>query len=173
MYDLKLEYVAQQQRVQQQTYYPPQRRPASVNERHYRTIPKKRKFSRRDWQITIGFFVGLILFSLAIKLTMDFITAKIRYRKAEAFIEQQQWAGAHSLLSEAIAFEPEFAEAYIKRAHINQNVYRDYEAALSDYNAAMRFSEAHQAETYFKRGQCHSQLHNFQQAEADFTTAIG
>ncbi|MFC5270856.1 DnaJ domain-containing protein [Adhaeribacter terreus] len=175
LYDLKLEYVVQQQRVQQQqrAYHTQQRRPASVNERYYRTISKKRRFSRRDWQITIGFFVALILFSLAVKFTMDFITAKTRYRKAEAFMEQAQWSGAHSLLTEAIEFEPEFAEAYAKRGFINQNVYRDYEAAIYDYSAALRFGDAPQAETYFMRGQCHSSLHRFRQAEADFTTAIG
>ncbi|KAA9331742.1 DnaJ domain-containing protein [Adhaeribacter soli] len=175
IYDLKLDYAAQQQRTQQynqQAYQAArQRRPASVHERHYRPIPKRR-FSKRDWQITVGFLVAIILFSLVVKTVMDFVTAQNRFRNATTFMEQQQWSSAHSLLSEAIDFEPRFSEAYQKRGFINQNVYKDYRAAIEDYNMAIRLNETPLAETYFNRGQCHVQLRNYQQAEADFSTAI-
>lgn len=175
-YDQKLEFVAQQQRAQQyaqSTYQETrQRRPASVNERYYRPIKRKQKFTRRDWQITIGFFASLFLASLLIKLVMDNVTAHKRFRNADTFMEQKQWSSAHSMLSEAIDFEPKFVDAYQKRGFINQTVYKDYRAALSDYNAALEFSQKPLAETYFRRGECYVQLQQYAAAEEDFTRTI-
>ena len=176
-YDQKLEYVAQQQRAQQyaQTTYQQtrQREPASVRERYYRPIKRQQKFSRRDWQITIGFFAMIFLFGFLVNLVMDNVTAKKRFKNADSFIEQEQWASAHSMLSEAIDFEPEFVDAYQKRGYINLKVYKDYRAALKDYNAAVQFSSEPTPENYFRRGECYAHLQNFPAAEADFTTTIG
>lgn len=176
LYDLKLDYVVQQQRAHQyaqQTYAQTrQRPPASVRERHYRPIAKRKKFSKKDWQITIAFFLCLLVGSLVVKVVMDYITAQNRYRNANAFIEQKQWSSAHSLLTEAIRFEDNFSEAYQKRGIINQNFYKNYAAAIEDYNEVIKLGDLPLAETYYYRGQCHAQLRNYRQAEADFTTAI-
>jgi curved DNA-binding protein CbpA len=174
IYDLKLDYVAQQQRMQEQqrAYYTQQRRPASVQERYYYNRPKKKKISKRDVQITVGFFLVLFFGILLIKLTMDAFTAKRRFFQAENFIKEKNWSGAHSLLSEAIDFKPEFAEAYQERATINQNIYQNYEAAIDDYSAVVKNSDNPGAGTYFARGVCYEKLHDYKQAEADFTQAI-
>jgi len=176
LYDQKLELVARQQRAQQyaQTTYQQtrQRPPASVRERYYRPIKRKQQFTRRDWQITIGFFAALFLISLLIKLVMDNVTAHKRIHNADTFMEQQQWSSAHSMLSEAINFQPKYVDAYRKRGFINQTVYKDYRAALSDYNAALEFSQTPVAETYFRRGECYAQLHQYAAAEKDFTRTI-
>ncbi len=176
IYDQKLDYVVQQQRAQQyaQTTYQQtrQRDPAGVKERYYRPIVRQQKFSRRDWQITISFFAALFLLSFLIKLVMDNVTAHKRYQNADTFMAQEQWASAHSMLSEAIDFEPKFVDAYQKRGFINLKVYKDYRAALSDYNAALEFSQNPAPEDYFRRGECYSQLQHYSQAEADFTRTI-
>jgi curved DNA-binding protein CbpA len=174
VYDLKLDYVQQQQRMQEQqrAYYTQQRRPASVRERYYYNRPKKQKLSRRDVQITVGFFLVLFFGILLVKLTMDAFAAKKRFSQAEELINEKNWSGAHSLLSEAIAFNPEFVEAYQKRASINQNVYQNYEAAIEDYNAVVENSDNPKPGTYFARGMCYEKLHDYKQAEASFTQAI-
>lgn len=176
IYDLKLDYVIQQQRAQQynqQAYQAArQRRPASVNERHYRPRSKKKRFSKRDWQITLVFFLCIVLGSLVVKVVMDYVTAQNRFRNANTFMAQQQWSSAHSLLTEAIDFEPKFSEAYLQRGYINQNIYKDYRAAIEDYNMAIKVGDLPLAETYFNRGQCYVELRNYRQAEADFSTAI-
>ena len=176
IYDQKLEYIAQQQRARQyaQTTYAQtrQREPASVRERYYRPIKRKQKFSRRDWQITIGFFASIFLVGILINLIMDNVTAKKRFRNADTFIEQEQWASAHSMLSEAIDFEPKFVDAYQKRGYINLKVYKDYRAALADYNAALEYSSEPTPENYFRRGECYAQLRHYSQAESDFTRTI-
>lgn len=176
-YDQQLEYLAQQQRAQQYTQTSSsqtrQREPASVRERYYRPIKRQQKFSRRDWQITIGFFASIFLIGLLINLVMDNVTAKKRFRNADDFMAQQQWASAHSMLSEAIDFEPKFVDAYQKRGFINLKVYKDYPAALADYNAAVTYSAEPTPEDYFRRGECYAQLRQYAQAEADFSRTLG
>jgi curved DNA-binding protein CbpA len=174
LYDSRLDYLAQQQRAQQQqkAYYGQQRRPASVRERHYYNIPKKRKISRRDIQITVGLILIVVLGALLLNLIMDSVTAKHRFRDAKALMQEKEWSGAHSLLSEAISFEPEFADAYQMRGGINQDIYQNYNDAIMDYTAALEFGEKPVAKTYFQRGICYYLLKDYLKAERDFTLAI-
>lgn len=174
LYDSRLDYLDQQQRMQQQqrAYYAQQRRPATVRERHYYNIPKKRKVSRRDIQITVGFFLIMILGSLLVKLIMDSVTATQRFRDAEVLILEREWSGAHSLLSDAIEFNSDFTEAFRLRGTINQKIYQNYNDAIADYSAALDNASEPNAQVYYQRGVCYYKVKDYQQAERDFTLAM-
>ena len=176
-YDLKLQYLLQlklrqQAQVQQQYQYQgPVRRPASVSERHYRSIPKS-QFLRKDYYIVAAIFGGVIIFSLFLKLVMDHVTALDRYKEALTCIEQEKWSSAHMLLTEAIHFKPKYAEAYFKRAYLEMVVSRDYPAALSDLDASISYTENITPQMYYLRGKCYQAMGNNFGAEADLSQAI-
>lgn len=174
-YDLKLQYLLQlklrQQAQVQYQYQGPVRRPASVSERHYRSIPQSR-FLRKDYYIVGAIFGGVIIFSLLLKLVMDHVTAIDRYKEALTCIEQEKWSSAHMLLTEAIHFKPKYAEAYFKRAYLEMEVSRDYPAALSDLDASISYAENITPQMYYLRGKCYQAMGNNFGAEADLSQAI-
>lgn len=175
-YDLKLQYLLQQKLRQQAArpkhqYQEPVRRPSSVSERHYRKIPKA-QFIKKDWYLVAIIFAVIIAFSILLKLVMDHVAAKDRYHSAVIHLNQKEWTVAYSFLSEAINFKPEYAEAYMKRAYIEMEIFRDYPAALSDLDAAIAFAEIKTPQMYYLRGKCYEELHKSQIAEMNLTQAI-
>lgn len=176
-HDLRLQYALEharlrQQQQDQQARYAQTREPASVSERHYRNIPKQRRFSRKDYLIVAGIFAFIVLFSLTVSFVMNHMTAQSRYDSALPYIEQGQWSSAHSLLSDAIHFKTGFADAYLRRAYIEMNNYQNYAAAISDFEAAIAHADSVAAHTYYFKGRCHFQLKQYEEAEYEFSRAL-
>ncbi|MBF9253161.1 DnaJ domain-containing protein [Pontibacter sp. 172403-2] len=178
-YDLRLQYQRTQQhtiRQNPQQYdarYYQTRPPASVSERHYRTIRRdENRFSRKDWYITFAFVGGLLLISLLLKVVMDSVTGEDKYKTALVYIQHGNYSSAHRLLSDAIAFQPENAGAYQARASIELNIFEDYHAALEDLNQAIALQAKPSAVAYYMRGRSYQQLEQYGQAEADLTRAL-
>ncbi|MBD1397509.1 DnaJ domain-containing protein [Pontibacter sp. JH31] len=179
-YDLRLQYLREQrQRIQQhQPYQNPRyrqtREPASVSERYYQNIPRReeRRFGRKDLYITLGFFAFMLVFSLLLKSTMDYITGEDKYKTALTYMEHGKYGSAHSLLNDAIYFRPKHADAYLTRASIEMNVYENYRAAVQDLDQVISLQEVPTAEAYLMRGKCHAKLTNYKQAEGDFERAL-
>jgi tetratricopeptide (TPR) repeat protein len=176
VYDLKLQYLLRErlrQSAQQQRhrYQEPVRRPASVSERYYHNIPKTR-FVKRDWYIVSVIFAGIIMLSLLLKLLMDHIAARENFKQAIECLDQRQWSQAHNLLSEAIDFKSDYAEAYLKRAYIEMEVYGNYRAALPDLDAAIAHAQKRTPQMYYLRGMCHEAMQNSEIAELNLNQAI-
>ncbi|MHC2993499.1 molecular chaperone DnaJ [Pontibacter sp. HJ8] len=179
-YDLKLQYLQEQRQTiqQHQPYHNPRyrqtREPASVSERHYQNIPRRdeRRFARKDLYITAGFFAIMIVFSLLLKVTMDYITGEDKYKTALTYIEDGKYSSAHSLLTDAIYFRPKHADAYLTRASIEMHVYENYRSAVEDLNQVIALQEKPSAEAYLMRGKCLAKLTQYKQAESDFGQAL-
>lgn len=176
IYDLKLQSLLRE-RLRQHAHHPryryqqPVRRPASVSERYYHNIPKTR-FVKRDWYIVSMIFAGILLLSLLLKLLMDHIAAKENFKQAIECLDQRQWKKAHSYLSEAIHFKADYAEAYLKRAYIEMEIYGNYRAALPDLDAAITHAPKRTAQMYYLRGVCHEAMQNSEVAELNLSQAI-
>jgi tetratricopeptide (TPR) repeat protein len=176
VYDLKLQYLLRERLrqaayQQQHRYQEPVRRPASVSERYYRSIPQTR-FVRKDWYIVSLIFAGIILLSLLLKLVMDHVAARENFKQALECLDQRQWSRAHSFLSEAIYFKRDYAEAYMKRAYIEMEIYRDYQAAIPDLDAAISHAEERTPQMYYLRGVCHEAMQQSEVAEQNMNQAI-
>ncbi len=178
-YDLRLQYQREHQRVLRQQAQPQDPRyyqtrpPASVSERHYRTIRhEEKRFSRKDWYITLAFVGGLLLMSLLLKVTMDYITGEDKYKTALTYMQDGKYSSAHRLLSDAITFQPRNVAAYRARARIELDVFEDYPAALNDLNQVIALQKQPSAQVYFMRARSHQQLANYPHAEADLTRAL-
>ena len=176
VYDLKLQYLVRERlrqaaQQQQHRYQPPVRRPASVSERYYHNIPQTR-FVRRDWYIVSLIFAAILILSLLLKLVMDHVAARENFKQALECLEQQQWSRAHSFLSEAIYFKPDYAEAYMKRAYIEMEIYRNYQAAIPDLDAAISHADERTPQMYYLRGVCHEAMQHSEIAEQNMNQAI-
>ncbi|WP_018476442.1 J domain-containing protein [Pontibacter roseus] len=179
-YDLRLQYLREQRQAiqQHQAYHNPRyrqtREPAPVSERYYQNIPRReeRRFSRKDVYITLGFFAVILVFSLLLKSTMDYITGQDRYKTALTYIEHGKYTSAHSLLTEAIYFRPKHADAYLTRASLEMHVNENFRSAVEDLNQFILLHEKPSAEAYLMRGKCHAKLNNYRQAELDFGQAL-
>lgn len=179
-YDLRLQYLRERQRVlrqQQPSQYDARyyqtREPAGVSERYYRPIRREEKrFSRKDWYITVSFIAGLLTFSLLLKFVMDHVTGEDKYKTALTYMEDGKYSSAHRLLSDAIHFMPDNAAAYEARARIELDINEDYNAALSDLNKVFSLRDRPSAQVYFMRGRSYQHLAKYEQAERDLTHAL-
>lgn len=176
-HDLKLQYAQEHARIvqlqrEQQARYTQTREPASVSERHYRPIPKQRRFSRRDYLIVAAIFAFILLFSLTVSFVMNHVTARSRYKSALSYIERGQWSSAHSYLSDAIHMNADFADAYLRRASIEMNINQNYAAAIADFEAAIAHADSVSPHTFYLKGKCHFQLKQYEQAEAELSRAL-
>ncbi|SMB82174.1 heat shock protein DnaJ domain protein [Hymenobacter roseosalivarius DSM 11622] len=113
------------------------RTPAGSAERHYRTIPKRRKFTRRDFLLTAGFIGLFVLFVFSVKATMDHVTAVGNYDDGLRAYADGEWSTAHSFFSEALHFKPDYTEALRRRAEITELIYHQPAVAQNDYRAAL------------------------------------
>lgn len=114
------------------------RRPAGSQERHYRTIPRQRvKFTRRDLRLILLLIGGILLFVLAVRITMYRVTAASNYRRGLNAYARQEWSAAHSFFSDALHFRPDFAAALRRRGEIEEIIYRQPAVAATDYQAAL------------------------------------
>ena len=150
------------------------RRPAASAERHYRSIPKQRKFTRRDYALTFGLLAGLFLFMLLVKVTMDHVTAVSNYEDGLEAYGNRKWETAKTYFSEALDFKPTYKEALRRRAEIKQLIDHDYRAAGTDYAAALRETDQpkERAALLYRLGQCQVQLGQIASAERSLTSAL-
>ncbi len=72
--------------------------------------------------------------------------------------------------NDAIALNPQYAEAFLYRGHAYSRK-QDYERALLDYNRAVQLDPKY-SDTYSHRGNVYSLRKNYAQAIADYTRAI-
>ena len=172
------EYRVQGQRVYGVPMPPPAplrtRRPAASAERHYRSIPKQRKFTRRDYILTFGFLAGLLFFVMIVKLTMDHVTAVSNYEDGLAAYGRRKWETANAYFTEALHFKPTYKQALKRRAEIQQLINRNYRDAGNDYAAALRETDdpTERATLLYRLAQCQVQLGQIASAERNLTNAL-
>jgi curved DNA-binding protein CbpA len=178
-YDLKLMYQRQlrqpghhPQGYYRSTAYQQTRPPASVSERYYRTRAQTHRFSKRDLYLTFGFIAGILSFTILLKVIMDHIASVDNYKTALAYIADGRYTSAHSLLTDAIHFEPKHEAAYRRRAELEFNIFENYSAALSDLNRVIALQEKPTAQVFYMRGVSYKHLQNYKQAEQDLNLAL-
>jgi len=151
------------------------RRPAGSRERHYQTIPRQRvRFNRRDWGLTLLIFLGILLFSWAVKATMDRVTANSNYEDGLRAYSESRWAAAYSYFEECLHFRPDYGPALRRRGELEQLINHDAEAARADFQAALLQPQAPRvaADMLYRLGRCESALGRPGQAELDFCRAL-
>lgn len=151
------------------------RRPAGSAERHYRTIPRQRqKFTRRDYFLTAMFLLGLLLFVLSVKVTMDHVTAVSNYEDGIEAYSRREWSTAHSFFTETLHFKPAHSRALQRRGELEQLIYHDYPAARQDYRAALRETEGtrRRAALLSRLGQCQAALRRPDSAQQAYRRAL-
>jgi len=150
------------------------RAPAGSAERHYRPIPKRRRFTRRDWWLLAGFIGGLLLFFASVKVTLDYVTATRNYRYGLRAYTHRQWVVAHRYFTNAIAFRPTYAAACQRRGEIEQYINHNYAAARADYQIALaeQPTGAGAAALWERMGRCEAQLGQSKAAAASLTRAL-
>ncbi|MCB2410437.1 J domain-containing protein [Hymenobacter lucidus] len=151
------------------------RPPAGSTERHYQKMPKRRaSFTRRDYLLTAGLFALLLLFILAVKVTMDRVTATSNYENGLRAYVSRQWSTAHGFFSETLKFKPTDKNALRHRAEIEQLIYRNYKAAQLDYKAALRETDSRKAAAVllYRLGQCQAALAQKDSAQRSLTHAL-
>ncbi|UPL49135.1 J domain-containing protein [Hymenobacter sublimis] len=137
------------------------RRPAGSHERHYRTIPKQRpKFTRHDLRLILLVIGGIILFVLAVRISMYRLTATSNYQRGLEAYTRREWSAAHSFFSDALRFRPDYAAALRRRAEIEELFYHNPLAAVTDYKAALATAESprQRAELLLRLSLCYRAL---------------
>lgn len=154
IYDLKLSGQYTPPPVYQ-TYTPPQHRPtyAQGESRAYARPQYTYNSAQAGKVYLIGMLVLLIMGALGYSLYtfMNHRTARIRYAEALAYIDQDHTYAAIAKLDEALYFDPEYAEAYLKRGQLQISIGRSYLHAYADFDRAIRFAETPVPEMYFFR----------------------
>ncbi|WP_167857001.1 J domain-containing protein [Hymenobacter aquaticus] len=151
------------------------RRPAGSTERHYQKMAARRpRFTRRDYLLTAGLFLLLLLFIVSVKVTMDHVSAVSNYENGLRAYAERKWSTAHGFFSEAIAFKPSYRQALRRRAEIEQLVYQNYKAARTDYQLALRQDNppAEAALLLYRLGQCQANLAQKTSAQQSLTRAL-
>ncbi|WP_185281892.1 DnaJ domain-containing protein [Hymenobacter sp. NBH84] len=150
------------------------RPPAGSAERYYRPIPKRRRFTRRDWWLLTGFIVGLVLFCVSVKVTLDYVSATRNYRYGLRAYTNRQWKIARSYFTSAIAFRPTYAAAHRRRGEIEHYINHNYAAARADYQVALAEEPTGKgaAALWARLGQCEVQLGLSQAAAISLTRAL-
>ncbi|UYZ62185.1 J domain-containing protein [Hymenobacter weizhouensis] len=151
------------------------RPPAGSRERHYRTIPRQRpKFTRRDLRFILLLIGGIILFVVAVRVTMYHVTAVSNYERGLEAYRRHQWSAAHSFFSEALHFKPDYTNALRRRAEIEQLAYQNPKAAVVDYRAALRHTTDARAQAGLltRLGQSFRALHQSDSARAVLRQAV-
>jgi curved DNA-binding protein CbpA len=172
------EYRMQGQRVYGVPMPPPAplrtRRPAGSAERHYRSIPKQRKFTRRDYVLAFGVLAGILFFFLVVKLVMDHVTAVSNYEDGLLAYKNRKWETAVGYFSEAVHFKPAYKDALKRRAEIEHLINHNYRGASNDYAAALRETSqrTERATLLYRLAQCQVQLGHIASAERNLNSAL-
>ncbi|MBO2008555.1 DnaJ domain-containing protein [Hymenobacter negativus] len=151
------------------------RPPAGARERHYQRIPKQRaRFNARDWLLTGALLLGIVLFSLAVKVTMDRITANSNYRDGLRAYTHGQWATAYTFLDESLHFRPDHAPTLARLGELDLLINHDPRSARASFQAALLHPQSphSQASLFYFLGRCEAMLGNPSAAELHFTRAL-
>lgn len=151
------------------------RPPAGAHERHYQRIPKQRvRFNTRDWLLTGALLLGIVLFSLAVKVTMDRVTANSNYRDGLRAYAHGQWASAYTFFEESLHFRPEHAPTLTRLGELDLLVNHDPRGARANFEAALQQPQAprHEAATRYYLARCEAMLGHAGAAEFNFSRAI-
>jgi tetratricopeptide (TPR) repeat protein len=151
------------------------RPPAGSRERHYQRIPRQRPtFNRRDWGLTLLFFLGIVLFALIVKVTMDRVTAGSSYKEGLRAYSRGQLAAAYSFMEETLHFRPEHPGALRRRGELEQLLNHDYKAARADFQAALLHPQPPRvaADMLYRLGRCEARLGLATEAERSYCRAL-
>ena len=151
------------------------RTPAGSAERHYQRIPSQpTRFNRRDWALTILLLLGIVLFSLAIKVTMDRVTATSNYEDGLRAYTRGQWATATTFFEEALHFRPDYAPALRRLGELNQLINNDPKAARANFQAALLEPQPRRvaADMLYRLGRCETDLGHPAAAELSYNRAL-
>ena len=92
--------------------------------------------------------------------------AKAHYEVAEFYLQQRRYHRALQRLDQAIAINPDLAEAYTLRG-LARTALHDYEGGFEDLNRAIDLEAKNMARAYAFRSYAHSELGNYDQAIKD------
>ncbi|GAC1596460.1 MAG: hypothetical protein NVS3B25_20800 [Hymenobacter sp.] len=151
------------------------RPPASSRERHYQGIPHARaRFTFRDWVLTAGLLLGIVLLALAVKVTMDRVTATSNYENGLRAYARGQPAAAYSYLEETLHFRPDFAPALRRHGELEQQLNHDPRAARADFQAALRQPQPRRvaADELYRLGRCEADLGHPAAADLSYSRAL-
>ncbi|WP_197076727.1 J domain-containing protein [Hymenobacter terrenus] len=151
------------------------RPPAGSTERHYQRIPQQRvRFNRRDWTLTLALVLGIALFTLAVKVTMDRVTANNNYEDGLRAYARGQWSSAYSYLEETLHFRPDYAPALRRRGELEQLFNHNPRAARADFQAALLQPQPRRvaADMLYRLGRCEAELDHPAAAELSYTRAL-
>lgn len=152
------------------------RPPAGSRERHYQRIPRQQpRFNGRDWLLTLAFIGGIVLLALAVKVTMDRVSARTNYENGLRAYASGNLGAAYSFLEETLHFRPDYAPALRHHGELELLLQRDPQAARHDFLAALQtadLSPSVQAATYYYLGRSETQLGQPAAAEQRFTQAL-
>ncbi len=101
----------------------------------------------------------------------DLRRAKDLYVEAELHLLHRRFHQAAHTLNQAIAANPELAEAYTLRGFA-RTMTRDYDAAMLDFNAALAMDAENTSRAYAFRSYAHSELSDYEAALADAERAL-
>ena len=96
--------------------------------------------------------------------------AEYLYVEAELYLLVQRFHRAAHSLNQAIAINPNLAEAYTLRGFA-RTMMRDYDGAMKDFEKALEMEAENAARAYAFRSHMHSEMGNYEDALADAETA--
>jgi len=151
------------------------RPPAGSRERHYQRIPQQRpRFNGRDWLLTLLFFGGIVLSALAVKVTMDRVSANRSYAEGLRAYARSDFSAAYNFMDEALHFRPDYGPALRRRGELGQLATNDLRAARADFQAALLQPQSRQvaADMLYRLGRCETALDRPAAAELSFSRAL-
>ena len=151
------------------------RPPAGARERHYQRIPKQKvRFNARDWVLTGVLLLGIVLFSLAVKVTLDRVTATSSYQDGLRAYAHGQWGTAYTFLEESLHFRPDHAPTLARLGELDLLINHDPRTARASLQAALRQPQSPQAKAaqLYYLGRCEAALGRPNAAAAHFTRAL-
>ena len=151
------------------------RPPAGARERYYQRIPPRpARFTRRDWTLTVLLVLGLVLFALAVKVTMDRLSATTNYTDGLRAYTRGQWAAAYSFLDETLHFRPDYGPALRRHGELEQLLNHDPRAARADFQAALRLPQSRRvaADMLYRLGRCETDQGRPAAADRRFSHAL-
>ncbi len=152
------------------------RPPAGSRERHYQRIPQQQpRFNGRDWLLTLLFVGGIVLLTLAVKTTMDRVSARSNYEGALRAYASGNLGAAYSFLEETLHFRPDDAPALRHHGELELLLQRDPRAARANFLAALQTADLPpraQADIYYYLGRAEARLAHPETAAQCFTKAL-
>nr|WP_233454879.1 J domain-containing protein [Hymenobacter negativus] len=151
------------------------RPPAGSRERHYQRIPRQRPtFNRRDWLFTLLFIAGIVLFAMAVKATMDRVSANSNYADGLRAYARGDWSAAYSFMDETLHFRPGYAPALRRRGELARFSLQDAHAARLDFQDALQQPQSRRltADLLYQLGRCEAALGRASTAEFNYTRSL-